>query len=255
MNGTMRLARRVTVLVAAMAAPLAVSCSLPADEQVTPVDADELGDLADPTTTTTTTTVPPTTAPGSSVAEPSTTTTTTVLQLPTESLRLFYTVGTSDDVKRVVLDYPIPVLLRDVVQALEAPVAEVTSAGLRTAVRRNLVVDYQLDRATLNVQLDGALFDAMTEEQRRRSIGQMVLTFTSFTPPDTGSISFVVFFIDANPISVFLPRTQSLSEAGAPVAFEDFRALLGNTPVVPGSEPAATEASTVAPTASPTTEP
>lgn len=252
MNATMRLARRITVLVAAMAVPLAVSCSLPADEQVTPIDADELGDLADPTTTTTT--VPPTTQPpGSTVAEPSTTTSTTVVQLPRESLRLFYTVGTSDDMRRVVLDYPSPIELQDVVQALESPLAEVTAAGWRTAVRRNLVVDYQLDRATLNVQLDGGLFNAMTEEQRRRAIGQMVLTFTSFTPPDTGSIGFVAFFVDGAPISVFVPSLQSSSEAGEPVAYEDFDPLLGGTPVAPATAPPTSQPT--ATSAPPTTAP
>ena len=217
----MHVTRRIALLVGALAVPLlAVSCSLPADEQVTPIDADDLGDLGDPTTTSTTST---TVAPDPAESEP-TTTTTTVVQLPTETIRLFYTVGSSDDLKRVVLDYLAPVELQDVVQALEAPLAEVNAAGLRTAVRRDLIVGHELDRATLNVQLDAAEFESMTEEQVRRAIGQMVLTFTSFTPPDTGSIGFVSFVIDGAPISVFLPSTQSSSEVGAPVAFEDFRA-------------------------------
>lgn len=209
------------------------ACSLPADEQATPIERDELGDVAEPSTTTTTLPEPTTTTTVPDPDASSSAATTTTLAPPrTETVSLFYTSGATDNIKRLDLEYLWPVDLRTVIGALESPRPEVAVSELRTAVRPGLITSFVLDRFTLNVTLDQSVLNTMSEEQIRRAIGQIVLTLTVFTPPDTGSIGLVAFFVDGSPISVFLPSAGTSSEVGAAVGYDDFRALLGDTPVV-----------------------
>ena len=229
----MNLRTRLALLSVAALLPTAVAgCSLPAEDRVSPIDADDLGpELANPTTTTTTTvpvtTVPVPTDPSLSQA---TTTTTTVVELPTERQRLYYTIGSGDDLGRVTIEMAEDASYPSMQNELESPRQEVRVLGLATDVRPGLIDDYvfSADAVTLTVALDAVIFDAMSETERRNAIGQIVLTFTSFAPADTGAIGFVNFTIDGSPISVVVPRTQSASDAGQALTFADFQPLLGN---------------------------
>jgi hypothetical protein len=235
--------RRALGLVAsALALTLAsAACSIPADERVTPIGPGELGpDLLETTTTTSTTTTttaaPQTTEPGA----PSTTTTTTV-PIPTTNVTAYYTIANTDSMQFLVQPLSGVVPLAAVVGLLETPVADLRQYNLRSSVRRGLIDVAQLafdaDRAELTVGLDGAVFEAMSEEQRRRAIGQIVLTFTSFSTSDAGNIGSVRFTVDGAPISIVIPETNSATTEGEPVTFADFRSLLGTTT---GAVPTAT---------------
>ena len=62
-------------------------------------------------------------------------------------------------------------------------------------------------------------------ESSAGAIGQIVLTFTSFVPPDTGAIGFVQFTIDGEPISVVRPGHAEPRASRAPLKFADFQPL------------------------------
>lgn len=250
-------ARRVAVLVSALVTVSLVltSCSLPAEDRVSPIDADDLGpELANPTTTTTTTT-PPTTVPVStdpSASQP-TSTTTTIVEPITERQRIFYTIGAGEDLQRVTLELPEDARLPSIQNELESPRQEVRALGLATDVRPGLIDDFLFtaETVTLTVALDADVWDAMSETERRNAIGQIVLTFTSFAPADTGAIGFVNFTIDGAPIGVVVPRTQSASEPGQPLTFADFQPLLGDAATTDTTPP--TSATTTEPPAPETT--
>ena len=251
----MNLRSRLVLIAASLLVPVMVTaCSLPADERVNQIGPDDLGpELANPTTTTTTTTVPQTTVPTVS-ADPSasepTTTTTTLTPIQTRPVTVYYTIGSTESIAPVDLQLSVPVSLNLVQQALESPRPDVRDQELQTAVRPGLIVDTNLERATLNVTLDATTFQIMTETQRRRAINQMVLTFTSFTTPDRGAIGFVLFIVDGAPISVVLPSTQTSSEPGVPLAFDDFRSLLGGS-----TDTTTTTSPTTTAVTTPTTDP
>jgi hypothetical protein len=244
--------RRFLLSVAALLVPTVAGCSLPAEDRVSQIDADDLGpELANPTTTTTTT-VPVTTVPvptDPSLSQATTTTTTTIVELPTERQRIFYTIGSGDDLGRVTIEMTEDASYPSIQNELESPRQEVRLLGLATDVRPGLIDDYlfSADDVTLTVALDPIIFDAMSETERRNAIGQIVLTFTSFAPPDTGAIGFVNFTIDGSPISVPVPRTQSASDPGQPLTFADFQPLLGNAVDTSDTTPPSTEPSTTAP--------
>ncbi len=231
----MNLPRRATIVLAIIVAPLLVqACSLPPDDRVTRLDADELGpELVNPTTTTTTTvpptTVPTTTDPSASTPE-TTTTTTTIAATFTEVQRVYYTLGSSDDLQPIPLLLPFDVSYASIRNELVSPRPEVRAARLATAVPTGLVSGFRFDATTvtLTISLDADTFEGLPESRRRRAIGQLVLTYTSFAPVDTGAIGFVNFAIDDAPISVFVPRTGGSSEDGQPLTFADFAPLLGD---------------------------
>ncbi len=254
----MNLTRRVTIVLALIVAPLLVqACSLPPDERVTRLDADELGpELVNPTTTTTTT-VPPSTAPTTtdpSASAPATTTTTTTIDVAvTELQRVAYTLGSSDNLDRIGLQLRSPVSYFAIRNELVSPRPEVRALGLATAVPDELVSGFQFDDAsvTLTISLDADTFGGLSESRRRRAIGQLVLTYTSFAPVDSGAIGFVNFAIDGAPISVFVPRTGGSSEDGQPLRFADFSPLLGDASGGPNdTTPATTPPPTDPPAAS-----
>lgn len=250
----MNLNRRVWIVLLVMATPLLVqACSLPPDERVTRLDADELGpELVNPTTTTTTTvpatTVPTTTDPSASLPD-TTTTSTTVEVAVTELQRVAYTLGSSDTLDRIGLQLRSPVSFVAIRTELVSPRPEVRALGLATAVPDGLVSGFVFDEetVTLTISLDADAFGALTESRRRRAIGQLVLTYTSFAPVDSGAIGFVNFAIDDAPISVFVPRTGGSSEEGQPLSFADFAPLLGDA----SGDPDETTPPTTPPTTSP----
>lgn len=250
----MKLNRRVAVVLALIVTPLAVqACSLPPDERVTRLDADELGpELVNPTTTTTTT-VPPTTVPQTTDPSASgpgtTTTTTTIAEAVTELQRIYYTIGSSDDLQAIRLPLPERVSYAGIRNELESPRPEVRTVRLATAVPTGLVSGFRFDATTvtLTISLDADTFGGLTESRRRRAIGQLVLTYTSFAPVDTGAIGFVNFAIDDAPISVFVPRTGGSSDDGQPLTFADFAPLLGDASSDPNE--------TTPPNTSPPTDP
>lgn len=253
MNPLAGLDRRI-IAAACVAAALfgtsVVGCSLPPDERVSRIDVDELGELAN-TTTTTTTTVPPTTLP--TTTEPgatstTTTSTTTIANLATLPQRLYYTLGNTDDLQEVMLPLSDSATYATLRGELESPRPEVREQRLATAVRPLLIAGFDFDPTdvTLTIALDGDIFDSLTETQRRRAIGQMVLTYTSFVPRDTGAVGFVNFTVDGEPISVPIPPSGSFSDEGQPLTFADFRSLLE-----PASQPTDTAPTTAPPTSVP----
>jgi hypothetical protein len=252
-------ARAVAVLVLAGSVLVAaVSCSLPPDDRVNRIAVDDLGqELANTTTTSTTTTLPPTTVPstepGATAPETSSTTTTT-LEIPTQRQRLYYTLGGSEDIEEVTLPLTDDASYATLRNELESPRTEVRALRLATAVRPGLVEGFEFDpdTVTLTVALDGSTFGDLTESQRRRAIGQIVLTYTVFAPRDSGAAGFVNFTIDGEPISVTIPRTGSLSDPGQPLTYNDFRAMLGDAGTTPSDTgPPATDPPTTSPPTSP----
>lgn len=249
--------RRLIVLAALVAAPVVVvSCSLPPDDRPTRLNADDLGpELVNPTTTTTTTvapsTVPPSTEPG---ATRPTQPPTTEPGFATAPQQLVYTLGSSEVVQQISVELPERVSFAGIRNELEVPKPEVRGLGLASAVRPGLIAGFAFDEdtVTLTVDLDDSIFTGLTESQRRRAIGQIVLTFTQFTQPDRGAVGFVVFTVDGSPTSVFVPRTGGSSDEGQPLTFADFRPMLDDgTPV--DTEPPTSPPTTAPPTSAPAT--
>jgi hypothetical protein len=243
-----------TRLVLLCALPLLLwACSLPTDESVTQFENDQLpAGLVNTTTTTSTTTLPPTTtAPTSAPPEspPSTVTTTTNATL-TAPVSLFYTDIATDGMQRVQQLLPFPVQLPTIISELESPRAGLDQR-LRTSLAPGLIDTTDLSRAVLTVSLDSAVFETLTEDEKRQSIAQMVLTFTSFVVPDEGSIGAVVFQVDGTPISVFIPDQAVETSPGTPVVFDDFANLIIGTPGSPATTPPVSEPAPPTATSSP----
>jgi hypothetical protein len=244
--------RRVAALL--LVPIVVIACSIPADDTVDLINDDDLRGLQNTTTTTsTTTTMAPTTLepPGSTDATATTTVTTappTTQATLTMPVTLYYTLGTTDTMRPLPRLLPSP-SLQQVTIELETPVAELASYGLQSWVRDGLIVGTSLSRGTLDVSLDRAVFDSMSDTQKRRAIAQIVLSFTSFTTTDAGSVAFVrLFHSDGEGISVPLPETGASTEPGAPLNFEDFRSLIAST-----TGPTTTVTSTAPPTEPPDT--
>jgi hypothetical protein len=258
MSGVDRVQRRLALLaLTAVGAVGVVACSLPPDERPTRIDANDLGpELVNPTTTTTTT-VPPTTTPPTTDPDASapTTTTTTTLPLQLEQQRIYYSIGASEVLQALSLPLPDRASYATIREELQVPRPEVRGLGLASAVRPGLIEAFRFDAetVTLTIELDADVFGELTESQRRRAIGQIVLTYTSFAPPDSGAVGFVVFAIEGEPISVPVPRTGSASEEGQPLRFADFETLLDDDAPPPTDPP--TTPPTTPPGAAATTPP
>jgi hypothetical protein len=242
------LGRRVAVL---CGIPLIMwACSLPTDDNVTPINADQLPPaLANTTTTSTTTTIPSTEPPDTS--EPTetvletTTTTTTTPPVQTRPVDIFYTDNATDGIqglRRLLFE---PVTLEAVIFQLETPPTELAQFGVGTALAPNLIADTALERGVLTVSLNSTVFDTLGEDQKREAIAQMVLTFTSFAVPGAGNIGSVIVQVDQTPIPVFIPADGTTREAGLPVVYADFATLVigapgsdtTSTPPPPSTEP------------------
>lgn len=245
----MNLPLRVLALLAFVGS--AAACGLPADEQVTTYNADDLPPaLANTTTTTTTTTTlapPSTLAPTDDVAS----TTTTLPPFEPSPVDVFYTLGFSDDLQRITLNLPFsPITLRQLIDVLEEPPSEVASFNLRSSLRDGLIVEIVPERGTANVELSQDVLNTMTNSQERRAIAQIVLTVTSFRL-ENGNLGQVSFSVDGAPIPVFLPADGGDSEPGEGVAFSDFDVLV--TPVTPTTSSTTTTTTTSTTTTTTTT--
>lgn len=230
-----KLHRRVGTL---LALPLLMwGCTLPTDERVTPIDPDDLPPaLANTTTTSTTTTTTTTTPPSTSepVETDPTTSTSSTLAIATAPVDLYYLAPGANAIQLIIRQLAAPVTLDSVISQLEQPPAELVEAfNVRTALSDGLIAGRMLQRSVLTVSLNSAIFDAMSEDDQRQAIAQMVLTFASFSVPGAGNIGSIILQVDGVPIPVFKPADGTTSEPGAPVYFDDFSTLIigtSNTP-------------------------
>jgi hypothetical protein len=210
------------------------ACSLPADEGVTPIDADGLpAEIANTTTTSTTTSTTTTLSPPTSVPPETTAPTlpppSTNPPASTAPVNIYYAdraTGGMQRLQRLLLE---PLSLQSVISQLEQPPDDLASYDVRTALEPNLIGPTSIDRSVLTVSLNGAVFDAMNDDEKRLAIAQMVLTFTSFAVPGEGNIGSVIVQVDGNPIAVFLPDVGTTTDPGTPVVFDDFSSLVVGT--------------------------
>lgn len=246
--------RRV-VMVGLAGCLLLAACSLPVDDQPKRIDTEQVPpELLNTTTTTTTTTVPATVPPSTDPDDsepPTTTTTTTTIPGLTSNVSIYYTISISDDLQSYQRLLPSPVPLQQVTSELETPSPELTTYNLRSSVVPGLIAGLNFDRSVLTVALDRTTFDEMPDDQKRRAIAQIVLTYTSFVTSDAGAVGSVRFEIDGEGIAVFVPATGANSEPGAELKFADFQPWIASstsptttTTVAPPPESAST---TVAP--------
>jgi hypothetical protein len=222
-------------------------CSLPADEGVTPIDPDGLPpELAD-TTTTSTTTSTTTTVPASTSVPPETSAPTSPAPTtapPSNAVPVdIYYADRADGmqpVRRLLLE---PVSLQSVISQLEQPPDDLSSYGVTSALRPDLIdPSTSLDRSVLTLSLNKSVFDSMNDDQKRQAIAQMVLTFTSFAVPGEGNIGSVIIQVDGSPIPVFIPAEGTTRDPG-PVFYNDFANLVvGTTTATTTTVPPATTA-------------
>lgn len=247
--------RRVCLILALSAALGA--CSLPADEGVTPIDADglppEIANTTTTSTTTTTTTTPPlpTSIPPETTA-PTTPPPSTNAPASTAPVDIYYADIATAGMQRLQRGLLEPLSVQSVISQLEHPLDDVPSYGVRSAVREDLIGFTDLSRGVLTVSLNGAIWDTMSEEDRRQAIAQIVLTFTSFTVPGQGNIGAVVLDVDGTPIPVFPPDGTTF-DPGTQLVFDDFASLvLGTTGATTTTAPPETTAPPTQTTAPPT---
>ena len=190
------------------------ACSLPADEGVTPIDADglppEIANTTTTSTTTTTTTTPPATderAAGDHGADDAAATTDRRLRRRRrQPVDIYYADRATDGMQRLQRQLLEPLSLQSVISQLEQPPDDLASYGVRTALEPDLIGATILERWVLTVSLNGSrVREPMNEDQKRLAIAQMVLTFTSFTVPGEGNIGRWSFQVDGTPIPVFIP--------------------------------------------------
>jgi hypothetical protein len=252
-----RIARIVALSGACLLTTLLAACGIGNDARPTIIPSDELPPvLANTTTTTTTTpaTVPPTATLLTLPAEP-VVTTTTVPQIPTVAVTAFFVpTGTDGLVRAVQIPRAAPVGTADVVNLLENPPPQLQELGLTTALRSGLVTGINVEELGLAwVNLDGAVFDQMTDVRQRQAIGQLVLTLTSFTTPDRGNIGSVVFTKSGEPLSIILPGAGATA-LGEPVGYSDFQSLVDDAATATPSTTTTTSAPpATAPPAAPVT--
>jgi hypothetical protein len=210
------------------------ACSLPANEGVTPIDADGLPPEIANTTTTSTTTSTSTTAPPPTSSPPVTTPPTsppasTNPPASTAPVDIYYADAATDGMQRLQRQLLEPLSLQSMISQLEQPPDDLGLYGVRTALEPGLIRFTDLQRGILTVSLNGPVWESMSEDQKRLAIAQMVLTFTSFTVPGEGNIGSVVLQVDGTPIPVFIPDGTTV-DPGTPVVFDDFVAdVLGTT--------------------------
>lgn len=225
-------------LAPALLAPLLVvtSCAIPTDETTTPLDPDALPPaIVNTTTTTTTTTIPTSTtiaAPantGDSLPAPSTTSTTTLPPTLTAPVVIYYTIGSTDDVRPLQRELAADPTLPELIAQLTSPLPDVAELGLRSSVRPDLIESVTVDRGTATVALTSLELDRISDTTLRRAISQLVLTLTSFRTPDQGAIGTVRFETDGEGFAVFVPAFGGQSDPGEPLAFTDFASLIAGT--------------------------
>jgi hypothetical protein len=230
---TTRTTRRRVLALCAL--PLALgSCSLPANEGVTPINADGLPPEIANTTTTTTTTSTTTTVPAPTSVPPETTAPTspppsTAPPASTSPVDIYYADRATDGMQRLRRGLPEPLTLQSVISQLEQPPDDLPSYDVRTALEPGLIGASGLDRSVLTISLNSSVWDVMSEDQKRLAIAQIVLSFTSFSLPDQGNIGSVVMQVDGTPIGVFIPAEGTTRDPGLPVYFDDFSTMVVGT--------------------------
>lgn len=194
-------------------------CGLPEEstvEQIPPGDIP--AELLNSTTTSTTTTTtsppepPPTTTPP----------TTDPADAPVPVDLYFTPPGVEDEMFAFRATIGPPGSILEITELLQNPPPAARAEDLRTAVRRDLITDITVDRGTAEVELNAQTFGFMAEDQKRRAIAQIVLTFTSYAPPGMGGIGQILFVVDGEPLPVILPGGRGISDPSEGVAFEDF---------------------------------
>lgn len=202
----------------AMAVAILGGCSLGGSDTFEVIPPQEIPfglDQAATTTTTTTTTVPAPPPPDAG------TTTTSAPPIQTEPVEVYFVSGL-DRLQRQTIQLSSPVGPFQVLAVLEEEPAGEQSAGLRTAVPPDLVVDLSIERGVAAVDLDGAVLNALSSRDQRLAIAQIVLS-TIGSIRGVGQVSFT---IDGIPAEIGIPPDYTLSEPGQPLAFADFAALL-----------------------------
>lgn len=241
---------RTTLAAFGALALLVPGCAIPTDETTTPLDPDALPPaIVDTTTTTTTTTVapPPTTLPGESVPATTTTTTTTLPPTLTAPVVIYYTIGSTDEVRPLQRELAADPTLTELIAQLTTPLPDVAELGLRSSVRASLLESVTVDRGTATVALEPVELSRISDTTLRRAISQLVLTLTSFRTPDQGAIGTVRFETDGEGFAVDVPAFGGQSDPGEPLAFSDFASLIA------GSSASTTTTTTEPPTTEPPT--
>jgi hypothetical protein len=234
------------------------ACSLPADEGVTPIDADGLPPEIANTTTTSTTTSPPTTSAPPATSVPPETTAPTTQPPPTTAppfttpVDIYYADRATDRMQRLGRLLLEPLSLQSVISQLEQPPDDLASYGVRSALETGLIGPTSLDRSVLTVSLNSSVFDGMTDDKKREAIAQMVLTFTSFAVPGEGNIGSVIIQVDGTPIPVFIPAEGTTRDPGTQVFYDDFANLVvGTTEATTTTTPTVPPTETSTPTSGP----
>lgn len=199
------------------------ACGLPMDERVQTFD-DVPYDLDAPSTTTTTTEVlsTVTTEPGAEQ------TTTTIVE--TRPVDVVYLLGSSGELQPITVALPTPVSDRLIIEQLVSPPLG-TGVPLRTEVDRGLITGFSVDRGLATVGLSPSVIARLSSLEQRRAIAQIVLTLTLFTTTE-GGIGQVIFTVDDEPISVYVPSLGANSDPGDPLAWSDYSSLIAGAPDV-----------------------
>jgi len=242
-------ARRSPFVIGAAITLLGTACGLPIDDRVQTFDEVPF-DLATPTTTSTTTTTTEPVEPPEEAEPPAVEESTTTTIVRTASIDLFYVLGARGDLQQVTSALPAPVSDAVLIDQLEnAPTG--TGTPLRTAVARNLISGFTVDRGLAVVDLDRSVLSRTNSSEQRRAIAQIALTLTLFTTPD-GGIGQVSFTVEGEPISVFVPARGANSDPGEPLAHSDFTSLVSGAPP-PTAPPTTSTTTTTTPSTTTTT--
>lgn len=229
---------------------LVAACAIPTEQTATPLDPDGLPPAIVNTTTTSTTstTLAPPVNTGDPIPATTTTTTTTLPPTLTAPVVIYYTIGSTDDLRPIQRQLAADPTLTELIAQLNSPLPDVADLGLRSSVRSNLVEGVTVGRGTATVALNRTELDRISDTTLRRAIAQLVLTLTSFRTPDQGSIGTVRFETDGEGFAVDVPGFGGQSDPGEELAFTDFASLIAGT-----SAPTSSTTTTAAPP--PSTEP
>ncbi len=228
--------RSTHVLLLGLAALGLSTCGLPMDERVQTFD-DVPYDLDAPSTTTTTTEVPSTVT-----TEPGTEQTTTTI-VETRPVDVVYLLGNSGELQPITVALPTPVSDRLIIEQLVSPPLG-TGVPLRTEVDRGLITGFSVDRGLATVDLSPSVIARLSSLEQRRAIAQIVLTLTLFTTTE-GGIGQVIFTVDEEPISVYVPSLGANSDPGDPLAWSDYSSLIAGAPdITTTTRPASTTSTT-----------
>jgi len=189
------------------------ACGVPEDGRFIAIAPEDLPEalLVVPTTVPTSTTV------DADAATP----TTTIPDATYESVEMYFV--SANRVVRGERSIVSPATPTQVLDTLLAGVDNTAqTAGLRSALPRNLAATIEVRRGVATVSANGPFLAELEPLDQRLAIAQLVLTLTR--RPGIGQ---VVFVVDGNQIQV--PRGGGdLAAAGAPVTYDDYTAVLSS---------------------------